>query len=106
MSVPCPPLIGIPADDTMVLTGPPKAHWLRILPEMVPLNVYRFPSGEAMVRWRLSYDAAFRLGLGVPRCQCGCGSVLEDSLGYVVDTSFNEVGWYFDSVPWELSGDI
>lgn len=95
---------------TMVLAGEDRDSWERILPHLVPLAVYRVPSHNIiMVRWRLTYDASFRLGLGPPRCSepgCGCDEVIEDSLGYIIDTDFKYTGFYFDEMPWEFAYEL
>jgi len=95
-----PPLIETTPPRTLVLYGDNHDMWSVLLPQMTPVCRWVDETGRIIVRWEMPKDLAEIVGLDSnsgcsnPGCECG-DRVLEIVGGFLVDTNWRHVGWFF-----------
>lgn len=98
MGVP-PPLVDITPPQTLVFTGTNRQQWAALLPMLNAVCRWLDDRGNVMVRWRVPAAVAKKIGLSAdsecatPGCHCRCLLKYED--GFLVDTNWRDMGWYF-----------
>jgi hypothetical protein len=95
-----PPMCDITPPETMVLYGNNMTQWTDLLPRLTP--VCRWMDGDlAMVRWQMPDDVAARYGVsnesGCAAPGCGCTKWQSYDGGLLVDTNWEQTGWFFDA---------
>lgn len=95
-----PPLIESTPPETLVLYGDNQSLWEQILPHMNPVCRWVDSDGKVIVRWEMPETVAKRMGLDRnTECStpgCHCSTVLEYAGGFIIDSNWRHVRWYFD----------
>lgn len=74
-----------------------ELEWL--LPRCEPLFVYADANGRDWVRWALPKAVAQAIGWGEMRCACCDHQPVDNKAEFFhIDTAYDEVDWYLESV--------
>jgi hypothetical protein len=95
-----PPLIESRPPETLVLCGDNRRQWEDILPHMTPVCRWVDDDGKVIVRWEIPTIIAKRVGLSSgAQCStpgCHCSNLIEINGGFLIDSNWRNVKWYFD----------